>query len=677
MTSARQPGGDLASDPRRAEDDEDPQSAEAAEPGADVTGAAGDVVTGTDPQAESGDGAGAAGSVGVAEAEDLPEVEEDATTGTGGTDGDGRGGGGRRRARGPGGEGSAKSPGPFRRLYRGQTSFDFVGRRKWWFTLSAVIIVAGLLSLGIRGFNLGIEFKGGTSWQVQVSGVSTAQATDAVTRAGLTEPVVEILGGRTLEVQADLNNLSTAAQKAETARVTAALAGLSHKTPNQVSITTVGPTWGSQITQKAIIAVIVFFIAIALYISFRFEWKMAVAAIIAVIHDLLITAGVYSLVGLQVTPDTVIAILTILGYSLYDTVVVFDRIHDNSRGLGASGRMTYSDMVNLSMNQTLARSVNTSLVAILPVFAVLVVGAQILGATTLQEFGLALLIGLISGAYSSIFIASPVLAMMKEREQRYVTIRQRLDSRGDRLGILTPTAAAAFAGGGSGGRGPARSDRPPGAIRPGSGATKKAAARSGTAAGRRSSPGRPVASGELFGDPLLVRTSNGMIPTSRALELIGPVRELLRQSEDLLRPRGQFVPAEASGSLVLISTDYVSLLLMPPLTREIERTAPHVQINAKAVDHEQLKYLFESGHVDIGVGYAVNPPGEMRIRHAFEENLVCIARADIRPYRAGLRSSSLREPASADSPGRHALRRFVGTGIERPWSRGAHWRRRS
>jgi DNA-binding transcriptional LysR family regulator len=133
---------------------------------------------------------------------------------------------------------------------------------------------------------------------------------------------------------------------------------------------------------------------------------------------------------------------------------------------------------------------------------------------------------------------------------------------------------------------------------------------------------------ELFGDPLLVRTSNGMVPTSRARELIGPVRELLRQSEDLLRPRGQFVPAEASGSLVLISTDYVSLLLMPPLTREIERIAPRVQINAKAVDPEQLKYLFESGHVDIGVGYAVNPPGEMRIRHAFEENLVCIARAD-------------------------------------------------
>ncbi len=176
-----------------------------------------------------------------------------------------------------------------------------------------------------------------------------------------------------------------------------------------MSLTDVGPTWGSQISEKAIIAVFVFFIVVVIYISFRFEWKMAMAALIAVIHDLLITAGVYSLAGFQVTPDTVIALLTILGYSLYDTVVVFDRVKENSRGQFGAGRMTYEDIVNLSMNQTLARSINTSLVAILPVLAVLVIGAQLLGATTLQYFGLALVIGLTSGAYSSIFIASPVL----------------------------------------------------------------------------------------------------------------------------------------------------------------------------------------------------------------------------------------------------------------------------
>ncbi len=177
---------------------------------------------------------------------------------------------------------------------------------------------------------------------------------------------------------------------------------------------------------------IVFFIVVVLYISFRFEWKMALAAFIAVIHDLLVTAGIYSLFGFQVTPDTVIAILTILGYSLYDTVVVFDRIRESTRGLGASGRMTYEDVVNLSMNQVLARSINTSLVAILPVLSVLVIGAEILGASTLQYFGLALVIGLTSGAYSSIFIASPILVQLKEREPRYVALRQKSQNRDTR-----------------------------------------------------------------------------------------------------------------------------------------------------------------------------------------------------------------------------------------------------
>ncbi len=199
-----------------------------------------------------------------------------------------------------------------------------------------------------------------------------------------------------------------------------------------------GPTWGSQITDKAILAVLVFFIVVVVYITFRFEWKMAIAALIAVIHDLLVTAGIYSLTGFQVTPDTVVAVLTILGYSLYDTVVVFDRVGENTEGLRRLGRMTYEDVVNLSMNQTLARSMNTSLVAILPVLAVLVIGAQLLGATTLQYFGLALVIGLTSGAYSSIFIASPILAVMKEREPRYINIRQKLANRADRTGLLTP-----------------------------------------------------------------------------------------------------------------------------------------------------------------------------------------------------------------------------------------------
>jgi len=221
---------------------------------------------------------------------------------------------------------------------------------------------------------------------------------------------------------------------------------------------------------------------------------MAVAAIIAVVHDILVTVGIYSLTGFQVTPDTVVAVLTVLGYSLYDTVVVFDRIRENSKGLGASGRITYSEMVNLSMNQTLARSINTSLVAIVPVLSVLVVGSFFLGATSLQDFGLALVIGLTSGAYSSIFIASPLLAMMKEREPRYTTIRQRLETRGDRGAVLTPAAAAAMAGAaGGGGRAQGRkASQNTGVIRPGAGAKSR---RGGTGGGNDAGAGEPVGAG--------------------------------------------------------------------------------------------------------------------------------------------------------------------------------------
>ena len=198
-----------------------------------------------------------------------------------------------------------------------------------------------------------------------------------------------------------------------------------------ISVTTVGPTWGSSITNKAIEALIIFFIVVAIYISFRFEPKMALAAFIAMIHDVLVAIGIYSIFNFQVTPDTVVAILTILGYSLYDTVVVFDRVRDNTKGIGGSGRLTYPQLINLSMNQTLARSINTSAVAIIPVLAILVIGAEILGATTLQSYGLALFVGLLSGAYSSIFIASPVLCMMKEREDRWKSVAERQAKRGD------------------------------------------------------------------------------------------------------------------------------------------------------------------------------------------------------------------------------------------------------
>jgi preprotein translocase subunit SecF len=340
----------------------------------------------------------------------------------------------------------------FRRLYYGQTRFDFVRRRKIWFALSGLVILAGVVSMATRGLNFDIQFVGGTSWQVAANGATVTDVRNAITPYGLGGAPVTVLGSgknETVQVEAKLGSHTSLTSASSTKignEISAALARVTHHSSvTAVTEQQVGPTWGSQITHKAIVALIVFFIMIALYISIFFEWKMALAAIIAVLHDIVVTVGIYSLSGFLVTPDTVVAFLTILGYSLYDTIVVFDRIRDNTKGLGASGKLTFTDVVNLSMNQTLARSINTSLVAIMPILAVLVLGADVLGATTLQYFGLALLIGLTSGAYSSIFIASPLVAVLKEREPRYTQIRARLEGRGAGAILLSPAAVAAGA----------------------------------------------------------------------------------------------------------------------------------------------------------------------------------------------------------------------------------------
>jgi preprotein translocase subunit SecF len=396
----------------------------------------------------------------------------------------------RRAKAAPGGGGAPQEHGPLRRLYRGETKFDFVGRRRVWFSLSSLIIVAGIISLILRGgLNLGIEFKGGTEWTVKAPHVTQTQAVDAMQSAGLVDPIVQLLGqgsNQQLNVQADLNKLSAAAQKTETLKVEKALAKLTDTSLSNVQngVQTVGPTWGSSITNKAIEALIIFFIVVGIYISIRFEPKMALSAFIAMVHDVVVAVGVYSLFNFQVTPDTVVAILTILGYSLYDTVVVFDRVRDNTKNIGSHGTMSYGQLINLSMNQTLARSINTSAVAIIPVLAVLLIGAELLGASTLQEYGLALFVGLLSGAYSSIFIASPILFMLKQNEPRWVAIERRLASRGDRTGALSPAAAAALAtqfsiaaGGQPHSGGPAKRSGP---IRPGSG-TGRGSTGTGTA----------------------------------------------------------------------------------------------------------------------------------------------------------------------------------------------------
>ena len=346
------------------------------------------------------------------------------------------------------------------RLYHGETAINFVGRRNIWFAVSSVVILVGVLSLLTQGLNYGIDFKGGTSWEVEAPGVSISEARDAVRPFGLGDATIQTLGSDRIRVASDTRTPE------DQAKITRSLADLARVDVGQVSVNDVGPSWGKAVTKKARNALVVFFVLISIYISLRFEWKMAVAALAAVVHDILVTVGVYSLSRFEVTPATVVAFLTILGYSLYDTIVVFDKVEENTKGLSASGRFTYSDTVNLSMNQVLMRSLNTSIVAIMPIVSILVIGAGFLGATTLNDFGLALLVGLLTGAYSSICVASPVLAILKEREPRYAAVRQRLMAKGGH-GLLTPAAAAALAGGGGGGGASAAPPRPrAGAKRP-------------------------------------------------------------------------------------------------------------------------------------------------------------------------------------------------------------------
>jgi preprotein translocase subunit SecF len=332
-----------------------------------------------------------------------------------------------------------------RRLYRGETNFDFINRWKWWFALSGTVIVVGMAALGVRGLNFSIDFRGGTVWQVPTT------ASVGTVRGDLAK-VSPLLGGATITQltsrQTGKVNIQVEAPAKLTgeprlvSEVTTELAKIAHVPTSDVTLNAIGPSWGSDITHKAVEAVIVFIVLLFIAISVYFETKMAVAAIAAAVHDMLVTVGIYALSGFQVSPDTVIAFLTVLGYSLYDTIVVFDKVKENTKGLASTNRVTYTDVVNLSMNQVLARSINTSFVAVVPVFCILVIGSWVLGAAALNDFGLALFIGLVSGAYSSIFIASPILALLKEREPRYTEIRRRLAAYPQSRQVLTSATVA-------------------------------------------------------------------------------------------------------------------------------------------------------------------------------------------------------------------------------------------
>jgi preprotein translocase subunit SecF len=307
------------------------------------------------------------------------------------------------------------------RLYHGETSYDFVGHRRLWLSISGVLLLISLVSLFVPGLNFGIDFKGGAVFRVQpTQPVTEAQVRDAVGSVG---EVIQVTESKPVQVIVQTKELP----QPEVARVRTALAKVAGTQVNAVSTDSIGSKWGSTVSRKALFALLVFLVVVTVYVSLRMEFKMAAAALVALIHDLIITAGVYALARFEVTPATVIAILTILGYSLYDTVVVFDKVRENTGSLTAMSRTTYSEAANLAVNQTMMRSLNTSLASLLPIAALLFVGAFLLGAETLKDLALALFVGVAAGAYSSIFIATPLVAAWKEREPRYAQLRARVE----------------------------------------------------------------------------------------------------------------------------------------------------------------------------------------------------------------------------------------------------------
>jgi preprotein translocase subunit SecF len=329
-----------------------------------------------------------------------------------------------------------------RRLYSGQNDVDFLGNRRAIALVTLAVVVIAVGAVLIRGFNLSIEFEGGIVWEVPAAeGVTTEEVTDVVADAGVAGARVQVVRSGGEEFFLVKGESSDIALQAE---VSAALADLNGVDVNEVTREEVSPSWGDNITEKARTALLVFFLLIALYIAVRFEWKMSVSALVAVAHDIIVSVGVYAVLQFEVTPATVIAFLTIMGYSLYDTIVVFDRVSENTRAMRSAGTDSYATMVNKSLNQVVMRSINTTITSLLPVVSMLVVGSFILGARTLEEFAVALLIGMLAGSYSSLFVAAPVLVFLKERERKYkgAADRERRASGGSELDDEYLAAAA-------------------------------------------------------------------------------------------------------------------------------------------------------------------------------------------------------------------------------------------
>ncbi|MGH2682233.1 MAG: protein translocase subunit SecF [Actinomycetota bacterium] len=352
-------------------------------------------------------------------------------------------------------------------LFRGQREFhlDIIGRRRIWFLLSGAFLVLSLGGLFLRGLNLGIDFRGGAIIEYENrTGVTADDVRDTLTRFDR-EAVIQVIGGQDVSIRTE----TLGEDRAELLEALAEQAGIETA---DISVSDIGPRWGQQISQKALQGLLISLVVVSLYITLRFEWKMAAGALVAMVHDLAITAGVYALVGREITPETVIAILTILGYSLYDTVVIYDKIKENSESAALVARETYSGAVNLSLNQVLMRSVNTTLTTLFPIGTLLFLGGE-----TLKNLAFALFVGMAIGAYSSIFVAAPVLAVLKEREPRLARVRERAAQRETRPALRAVPSPRSEQGGEQlepvGAPLSAASPRPQGRSRP-AGARRKA-----------------------------------------------------------------------------------------------------------------------------------------------------------------------------------------------------------
>jgi preprotein translocase subunit SecF len=421
------------------------------------------------------------------------------------------------------------------RLYRGEVSFDFVGRQRLWYIISGCILVISLLALIFRGLDYSVEFKGGSVFTVPAAAsVTQAGLDNVVTQNGGANPTVSEVKPFTSKApywQVQTSHLSVT----KSVQIERAIAHKFHLNVGDISIQSVGSSWGSQVSQKALEALIAFLVVIVIYLSIAFEWRMAAAAFVALAHDIVITIGVYALTGFQVSPATVIGLLTILGYSLYDTVVVFDKVRENTAPILGTRKSTYSEAANLALNQTLVRSINTSLTALLPVAAILVVGTLLLGNGELKDLSLVLFVGMLSGTYSSIFIATPVLADLKEREPQYKQLAKQLALRAAggrgalRKAQSATTGATAVAVAGS--PGPAAGN----SGAPGNGSATAVGVSDATAA----DAGDDLGSGDFEDESVAASQPAGASPRAASARPTGARQQPVRRPAAKRRPSGK------------------------------------------------------------------------------------------------------------------------------------------